>query len=106
MLLGLLDKAEAQRAADGSEALLSARLAPDMWPLATQLRLVTLQPNPDAPTRASDLDTLSYSARSVPYPPQWRSIAFVPHALSAAEGTAGRLSGRRHSWRRSRARAA
>ena len=43
MLLGLLDKTEAQRGADQAEALLSARLAPDMWPLATQLRFAALQ---------------------------------------------------------------
>ena len=43
MLLGLLDKAEAQLGADQAEALLSARLAPDMWPLATQLRFAAVQ---------------------------------------------------------------
>jgi uncharacterized protein len=43
MLKGLLDKAEAQLGADKAEGLLSARLAPDMWPLATQLRLAALQ---------------------------------------------------------------
>ena len=43
MLLGLLDKAEAQLGADQAEALLSARLAPDMWPLSTQLRFAALQ---------------------------------------------------------------
>src|SRR5687768_17744599 len=35
-LRGLLDKAEAQLGADAADALLSARLAPDMFPLATQ----------------------------------------------------------------------
>jgi hypothetical protein len=43
MLAGLLDKAEAQLGGDKAQALLSARLAPDMWPLATQLRLAALQ---------------------------------------------------------------
>src|SRR3712207_7784797 len=43
MLLGLLDRAEAELGADGAEALLSARLAPDMWPLATQLRFAAVQ---------------------------------------------------------------
>jgi len=43
MLLGLLDKAEAQLGPDRAEALLSARLAPDMWPLAAQLRLAAVQ---------------------------------------------------------------
>ena len=43
MLLGLLDKAGAQLGADKAEALLAARLAPDMWPLATQLRFAAVQ---------------------------------------------------------------
>jgi hypothetical protein len=42
-LLGLLDKAEARLGAAKTEALLSARLAPDMWPLATQLRFAAVQ---------------------------------------------------------------
>ena len=42
-LKGLLDKAEAQLGTDKAEALLSARLAPDMWPLATQLRFAAVQ---------------------------------------------------------------
>ncbi len=42
-LLGLLDKAEAQLGGERAEALLSSRLAPDMWPLATQLRLSAVQ---------------------------------------------------------------
>jgi len=42
-LQGLLDKAEAQLGADRAEALLSARLAPDMFPLATQIRFAVLQ---------------------------------------------------------------
>jgi hypothetical protein len=50
MLLGLLAKAEAQLGPADAEALLSARLAPDMWPLATQLRLAALQAQ-EAPLR-------------------------------------------------------
>ena len=50
MLLGLLDKAEAQLGADKAEALLSARLTPDMWPLATQLRFAAVQAQ-DGPLR-------------------------------------------------------
>jgi hypothetical protein len=42
-LRGLLDKAEAQLGEDRAEALLSARLAPDMFPLATQVRFAALQ---------------------------------------------------------------
>jgi len=43
VLAGLVDKAEAQLGADRAEALLSARLAPDMFPLATQLRFAAVQ---------------------------------------------------------------
>jgi uncharacterized protein len=42
-LKGLLDKAEAQLGRDEAEALLSARLAPDMFPLATQIRFAAVQ---------------------------------------------------------------
>ena len=42
-LRGLLDKAEAQLGADQAEALLSARIAPDMFPLATQVRFACVQ---------------------------------------------------------------
>lgn len=49
-LLGLLDKAEAQLGAERAEALLAARLAPDMWPLAAQLRLSAVQAQ-EAPMR-------------------------------------------------------
>lgn len=42
-LEGLLDKAEAQLGKDKAEALLSARLAPDMLPLATQVRFAVVQ---------------------------------------------------------------
>lgn len=47
---GLLDKAEAQRGPDGAEALLRARLAPDMFPLATQIRFACVQAQ-EAPLR-------------------------------------------------------
>jgi hypothetical protein len=49
-LCGLLDKAEAQLGADSAEALLSARLAPDMFPLATQVRFACVQAQ-EAPLR-------------------------------------------------------
>jgi len=42
-LSGWLDKAEAQFPTDEAEALLSARLAPDMFPLATQVRFACVQ---------------------------------------------------------------
>lgn len=38
-----LDKAEAQLPAGGAEALLSRRLAPDMFPLSTQIRFACVQ---------------------------------------------------------------
>ncbi|MCW2396075.1 MULTISPECIES: DUF1993 domain-containing protein [unclassified Sphingobium] len=41
-LSGLLDKAEQQMPA-GAQALLAARLAPDMYPLAAQIRFAALQ---------------------------------------------------------------
>ena len=42
-LKGLLDKAELQLGPERAEALLSARLAPDMFPLATQIRFAAVQ---------------------------------------------------------------
>ncbi len=42
-LSGWLDKAQAQLPAADAEALLSARLAPDMYPLATQIRFACVQ---------------------------------------------------------------
>jgi hypothetical protein len=42
-LRGLLDKAEAQLGGAGAEALLWARLAPDMYPLATQIRFAAFR---------------------------------------------------------------
>ena len=49
-LRGLLDKAEAQLGVDAAQALLSARLAPDMFPLATQVRFACVQAQ-EAPLR-------------------------------------------------------
>jgi len=42
-LQGLLDKTEAQLGAEKAQDLLSARLAPDMFPLATQIRFAVVQ---------------------------------------------------------------
>ena len=42
-LSGWLAKAEAQMSGGGAEALLSARLAPDMFPLSTQVRFACVQ---------------------------------------------------------------
>ena len=42
-LRGLLEKAESQLGSSGAEVLLRARLAPDMFPLATQIRFACLQ---------------------------------------------------------------
>ena len=42
-LAGWLDKAEAQMPGGRAEALLSARLAPDMFPLSTQIRFACVQ---------------------------------------------------------------
>jgi len=38
-----LEKAEVQRPGNGADALLAARLAPDMFPLSTQIRLACVQ---------------------------------------------------------------
>lgn len=42
-LAGLLDKAEVQMPDGAAEALLSARLAPEMFPLSTQIRFACVQ---------------------------------------------------------------
>ena len=68
MLMGLLDRAEAELGAARAEALLSARLAPDMWPLATQLRFAALQAQ-EGPRRLlgrplDDLDGLLNEGRN------------------------------------------
>jgi len=42
-LAGLLDKAQAQMPDGKAEALLSARLAPDMYPLSSQVRFAAFQ---------------------------------------------------------------
>jgi hypothetical protein len=52
-LRGLLDKVEEQLGADAAEALLSARLAPDMFPLATQVRFACVQAQ-EGPLRLMD----------------------------------------------------
>jgi hypothetical protein len=49
-LRGLIDKAEAQLGSNGAEALLRARIAPDMFPLATQIRFACVQAQ-EAPLR-------------------------------------------------------
>ena len=49
-LRGLLEKAESQLGSSGAEVLLRARLAPDMFPLATQIRFACLQAQ-EAPLR-------------------------------------------------------
>src|SRR6476469_10258386 len=50
VLKDLLDKAEAQLGQSQAEALLSGRLAPDMFPLATQIRFACVQAQ-EAPMR-------------------------------------------------------
>ena len=52
-LRGLLDKAEAQLGPEAAAALLAARLAPDMYPLATQIRFACVQAQ-EAPLRLMD----------------------------------------------------
>jgi uncharacterized protein len=62
-LKGLLDKAETQLGPEKAEALLSARLAPDMFPLATQIRFAAVQAY-DGPRRLLDN----------PHPPEVEAI--------------------------------
>lgn len=54
MLLGLLDKAQLQVGPDKAQILLSARLAPDMFRLTTQLRFCAVQAQ-EAPLRLMGL---------------------------------------------------
>lgn len=49
-LRALLDKTETQLGPDGADAVLSARLAPDMFPLSTQIRFAAVQAR-EAPLR-------------------------------------------------------
>jgi hypothetical protein len=67
-LSGLLDKARAQLPAEEAEALLSARLAPDMFPLVTQLCFAAYQAQDGAlrlrgELRPARLDALAAEAR-------------------------------------------
>jgi hypothetical protein len=56
-LSGWLRKAEAQMSPADAEALLSARLAPDMFPLATQIRFACVQ-----------AQEATYRLRGLPFP--------------------------------------
>jgi hypothetical protein len=68
-LSGWLDKAEAERSGEEGQALLSARLAPDMFPLATQVRFTCVQAH-EAVCRLSgtqfppSIDVLLYEGRN------------------------------------------
>ena len=71
-LKGLLDKAEAQLGPEKAEALLSARMAPDMFPLATQIRFAVVQAY-DGPRRL----------RGEEHPPEEIGKAdYVPHMFA------------------------
>lgn len=54
-LSGWLEKAQAQMPGEAAEALLSARLAPDMFPLSTQIRFACVQAH-EASCRLRGLD--------------------------------------------------
>jgi uncharacterized protein len=70
-----LEKAAMQRA-DNAEALLSARLAPDMFPLATQVRLVCVQA----------LEGMA-RVRGEPLPPQATTLLDEGRAAEQQSGT-------------------
>ncbi len=100
-LRGLLDKAEAELGGSGAEALLRARLAPDMFPLATQIRFACVQAQ-EAPRRLTGaslapLDALLNEGRNAGEQPGTladararidEALAFLgglgPHALDQA----------------------
>ena len=54
-LSGWLTKAQAQMPGEAAEALLSARLAPDMFPLSTQIRFACVQAH-EASCRLRDME--------------------------------------------------
>jgi hypothetical protein len=91
-LRGLLDKAEAQLGSGGAEALLQARLAPDMFPLATQIRFACLQAQ-EAPLRLlgaslAPLDALLNEGRNAGEQPGTMSgaRARIDEALAFLDG--------------------
>ena len=81
-LAGLLDKAERQRP-DGAQALLAARLAPDMWPLSAQLRFAVHQAQ-EAPFRLMGRDI----------PPSLDAIAAEGRTAVEAPGSLAQARGR------------
>jgi hypothetical protein len=72
-LRGLIDKARRSSGGSGAEALLLARLAPDMFPLATQIRFACLQAQ-EAPLRLLGR-TLGAARRAAGRGPQRRRAA-------------------------------
>jgi hypothetical protein len=80
-LSGWLHKAQSQLAPANAEALLSARLAPDMFPLATQIRFACVQ-----------AQEATYRLRGLPFPPaiaalldEGRSAGDRPGTLAEAQ---------------------
>lgn len=73
---GWLAKAEAERGTDGADALMAARLAPDMFPLATQVRFACVQA----------LEPL-YRLRDLPFPELIGEMLAEGRAADAAPGT-------------------
>ncbi|MEJ2408414.1 MAG: DUF1993 domain-containing protein [Novosphingobium sp.] len=75
-LSGWLDKAEAQMPGDRAEALLSARLAPDMFPLSTQIRFACVQAQEGL-----------YRLRAEPFPPSVEALVDEGRNASEHPGT-------------------
>ncbi|MGV3770894.1 MAG: DUF1993 domain-containing protein [Sphingobium phenoxybenzoativorans] len=84
-LSGWLGKAEAQMPGGGAEALLSARLAPDMFPLSTQIRFACVQAQEGM-----------FRLKEEPFPPsidillnEGRNAAAQPGSLADAQARIG-----------------
>ncbi|MET1757026.1 DUF1993 domain-containing protein [Novosphingobium sp. RD2P27] len=79
-LSGWLEKAEVQRGEAGAGAILSARLAPDMFPLATQVRFACVQ----AYEAAHRLRGLAFPALIGELLDEGRNAADQPGSLASA----------------------
>lgn len=71
-MAGWLAKAQAQLPAEAAEALLAARLAPDMFPLATQIRFACIQ-----------AQEAVYRLQDAPFPPSL--VQMRAEAINAGE---------------------
>jgi hypothetical protein len=82
-LSGWLDKAKAQLPAQQAEALLAARLAPDMFPLSTQIRFACVQAH-----------EASCRLRGMPFPPLVDELLNEGRNAGEEPGTLGQTQAR------------